>query len=124
MGTGTGAIAVMNSMVRSIADAVLYEGYMLYPYRPSSVKNRQRWTFGGLFPDQWDADPSSVHAELLMVCHVGQAVSPAIQLRFLHLLDHNGWQEAMEREVVISEYGEHRFTFPACRTADRRQEQV
>ena len=32
--------------VDQIAKAVLYEGYMLYPYRPSSVKNRQRWNFG------------------------------------------------------------------------------
>ena len=36
--------------VERVADAVLYEGYLLYPYRPSSVKNRQRWTFGGVFP--------------------------------------------------------------------------
>jgi hypothetical protein len=34
--------------VEQIAKAVLYEGYMLYPYRPSSVKNQQRWNFGVL----------------------------------------------------------------------------
>ena len=33
----------------TIANAILYEGYILYPYRPSSIKNRQRWTFGGVF---------------------------------------------------------------------------
>jgi hypothetical protein len=37
-------------LVEDIANAVLYEGYMLYPYRPSSVKNRQRWNFGVLYP--------------------------------------------------------------------------
>ena len=37
-------------MVDKIAEAVLYEGYMLYPYRPSSVKNQQRWNFGVLCP--------------------------------------------------------------------------
>ena len=37
-------------VVDQIAKAVLYEGYMLYPYRPSSVKNRQRWNFGVLCP--------------------------------------------------------------------------
>ena len=37
-------------LLEDIADAVLYEGYMLYPYRPSSVKNRQRWNFGVLYP--------------------------------------------------------------------------
>ncbi|MGB9068897.1 MAG: hypothetical protein WCC21_10020 [Candidatus Acidiferrales bacterium] len=41
----------MNSkLLESIADAVLYEGYMLYPYRPSAVKNRQRWNFGVVYP--------------------------------------------------------------------------
>lgn len=37
-------------VVDQIAKAVLYEGYMLYPYRPSSVKNQQRWNFGVLCP--------------------------------------------------------------------------
>jgi hypothetical protein len=36
--------------VEKIAKAVLYEGYLLYPYRPSSVKNQQRWNFGVLCP--------------------------------------------------------------------------
>jgi hydrogenase maturation protease len=36
----------------SIAKAVLYEGYMLYPYRASSTKNRQRATFGTLYPKE------------------------------------------------------------------------
>lgn len=41
----------MNSkLIESIANAVLYEGYMLYPYRPSAVKNRQRWNFGVIHP--------------------------------------------------------------------------
>src|SRR5580700_1874349 len=38
------------AVVDKIAKAVLYEGYMLYPYRPSSVKNQQRWNFGVLCP--------------------------------------------------------------------------
>lgn len=39
--------------VRSIADAILYEGYLLYPYRRSSGKNRVRWQFGVLLPPAW-----------------------------------------------------------------------
>ena len=35
---------------RTVADAVLYEGYLLYPYRASSDKNRARWQFGVLGP--------------------------------------------------------------------------
>ena len=42
-----GGQATMNlDAVRSIADAVLYEGYILYPYRASSQKNQSRWQFG------------------------------------------------------------------------------
>lgn len=35
---------------RTVADAVLYEGYLLYPYRSSSRKNQCRWQFGVLGP--------------------------------------------------------------------------
>ncbi|MGW1750665.1 hypothetical protein ACWCRD_34650 [Streptomyces sp. NPDC002092] len=37
----------------AVADAILYEGYLLYPYRRSSAKNRVRWQFGVLFPRAW-----------------------------------------------------------------------
>ncbi len=38
---------------RAVADAVLYEGYLLYPYRRSSGKNKVRWQFGVLAPREW-----------------------------------------------------------------------
>lgn len=37
----------------AVADAILYEGYLLYPYRRSSGKNRVRWQFGVLVPRRW-----------------------------------------------------------------------
>ncbi|WP_309237167.1 hypothetical protein [Actinomadura sp. BRA 177] len=40
---------------QAVADAVLYEGYLLYPYRRSSGKNRVRWQFGVLVPPAWAA---------------------------------------------------------------------
>ena len=40
-------------LARAVADAVLYEGYLLYPYRRSSGKNRVRWQFGVLAPRPW-----------------------------------------------------------------------
>lgn len=40
------------ALIDKLVAAVLYEGYLLYPYRPS-VKNTQRWTFGGLFPQSY-----------------------------------------------------------------------
>ncbi|WP_235018003.1 hypothetical protein [Thermomonospora echinospora] len=36
-----------------MADAILYEGYLLYPYRRSSGKNKVRWQFGVLLPQAW-----------------------------------------------------------------------
>ena len=43
------------SDLRTLADAVMYEGYMLWPYRPSALKNQRRWTFGCVFPPAWTA---------------------------------------------------------------------
>jgi hypothetical protein len=39
--------------MRKVADAVLFEGYALYPYRASSPKNQMRWQFGVLAPRGW-----------------------------------------------------------------------
>jgi hypothetical protein len=36
---------------RAVADAVLYEGYVLYPYRATSAKNVVRWQWGVLMPE-------------------------------------------------------------------------
>lgn len=71
--------------VQAIADAVLYEGYLLYPYRPSSAKNRQRWTFGGLYPRAWSeasgSDPSALSTQCLI--EGGAGVRLDVRLRFL-----------------------------------------
>jgi hydrogenase maturation protease len=72
-----------------IARAVLYEGYLLYPYRPSAAKNRQRWTFGGLFPPdyclaQGGAEADSIQAECLVTGSSATALE--VRARFLHLL--------------------------------------
>lgn len=45
--------AAVFDRIRDIADAVLYEGYLLYPYRKSSPKNRVRWQFGIVAPRAW-----------------------------------------------------------------------
>ncbi|CAB3780157.1 hypothetical protein LMG28614_01005 [Paraburkholderia ultramafica] len=56
--------------VERVVQAVLYEGYMLYPYRPTSVKNRQRWTFGGVYPRAYaeasGSDPWVTQSECLL----------------------------------------------------------
>src|SRR5690348_6927564 len=118
------------SIVDNIVQAVLYEGYILYPYRPSSVKNRQRWTFGGVYPKAFSekhrgSDPCSMQAQ----CIVSNARDVNVTLRFLHLLERrNGeqqvWQEAVEREIRLDDIKLDNpprcveFGFPASRQID------
>jgi hypothetical protein len=122
--------------VAQIAKAVLYEGYMLYPYRPSSVKNRQRWNFGVVYPPSFaDADgndPSTMQMECLVSGIPASTLE--VRLRFLHLRTRStvspqfssdrarptDWQEAIERDVVMPPYAlanliagmTYFFTFP------------
>jgi hypothetical protein len=109
----------MTDQVRAIADAVLYEGYILWPYRRSAIKNAQRWTFGGVYPRDWSSaghpdDRWQMQAQVLL------AGSPVVDVsvRFLHVLRrqlisdgepvdelvidgerHISWEEATEREL-------------------------
>ncbi|RPE46521.1 hypothetical protein EDD90_9863 [Streptomyces sp. Ag109_O5-1] len=54
---GSDRPAPIFEQLSAVADAVLYEGYLLYPYRRSSPKNRARWQFGVLLPrDRVEAD--------------------------------------------------------------------
>ncbi len=99
--------------IEEIADAVLYEGYILYPYRASAVKNRQRWNFGVLYPQafaetQRGADRWNMQTECLAQTTETDA-RLSVRVRFLHLIERRvesqtsqTWQEAVEREVEIS----------------------
>ncbi len=111
-------------LVDQIADAVLYEGYLLYPYRPS-IKNRQRWTFGGLYPRSYSeaqagTDPWTSQTECLV--RAGDGARLSVRVRFLHLqlrrvegadaqpgrdlgfVGPSTWQEAVERDVDAGEF--------------------
>jgi len=48
------------SRLDQIVNAVLYEGYILYPYRPSSKKNQQRFTFGRVYPEAYSVAQSGI----------------------------------------------------------------
>jgi len=77
------------AIVDKIAKAVLYEGYMLYPYRPSSVKNQQRWNFGVLCPHSYSEAQNGTEAWTMQTeCLVeGNAhTGIEIRVRFLHLV--------------------------------------
>ena len=82
------------SAAAPVADAILYEGYLLYPYRRSSSKNRVRWQFGVLLPPEWaqahgltdtgvagSAESSWAQSECLLLAPRDATVT--VRLRFL-----------------------------------------
>jgi len=123
-------------LVEDIANAVLYEGYILYPYRASSVKNRQRWNFGVLYPrafveSQRGADAWSTQTECLARAGSEDAIL-GIRVRFLHLIERSSksapaWQEAAECDIsmpfvkladLLSHRRLHTFSYPASCDTD------
>jgi hypothetical protein len=105
---------------RQVADAVLYEGYLLYPYRASAAKNQTRWQFGVLGPPAPYAEPPSLSMDCLLSSAVrGAAVT--VHVRFLQLQARSvrdsadrpvagltvagepvlSWDEAVEREITL-----------------------
>jgi hypothetical protein len=102
---------VSGDPVDALARAVLYEGYLLYPYTRSSAKNQARWTFGGVYPPAWESDPSTMRTECLL--RPGDGCRVAVQVRCLQLVRRTSreeppWQEAVERTIadVVAAAGE------------------
>jgi hypothetical protein len=67
---------------KAVADAVLYEGYVLYPYRASARKNQLRWQFGVLVPPACHESDPSERAAMRTECivdlsHTGAGVVAA-----------------------------------------------
>jgi len=65
--------------IERLTQTLLYEGYILWPYRRSAVKNAQRWTIGGVYPPAFaeqsgGADRSTVRAECLIEACEGAEV--------------------------------------------------
>jgi len=73
--------------VRAIADAVLYEGYLLYPYRADSRKNQSRFQFGVLGPqraaDRGIGEDDTMSAQILVEGNGDASVT--VVVRFLQL---------------------------------------
>lgn len=70
-----------------IADAVLLEGYLLYPYRASAAKNKVRWQFGVLVPPRYAAggtgETATATTEFLLEPRPGCELR--VRVRFLQL---------------------------------------
>jgi hypothetical protein len=109
---------------RQVADAILYEGYLLYPYRASAQKNQERFQFGVLMPPAYrtvdEYEPSAAQTECVLECPADANVT--VVVRFLQLqrrtvaagspgagfrpvssllageVEHTPWDEAAEQE--------------------------
>jgi hypothetical protein len=90
----------MNTAVEPIACALLYEGYVLYPYRADALKNRHRWTLGGLVP-RAHGEPWFLQAECLVHGDADSRLS--VGLRFLRPVGRadTEWQEAVEESFTV-----------------------
>jgi hypothetical protein len=95
-------------IAREVADAVLYEGYLLYPYRASARKNQVRWQWGVLVPPAYAAAGHGEHAGSHSECLLEPGADPTlhIRLRFLQLLHRSGgdgsvpeFDESVEHEI-------------------------
>jgi hypothetical protein len=91
----------MNSkLVEDIASAILYEGYLLYPYRASAIKNKQRWNFGVLYPRQYaekqsGADAWTMQTECLAIADPTATLE--VRMRYLKLTS----EGAVERQLDL-----------------------
>lgn len=125
------------TLAEKIADAILYEGYLLYPYRPSAIKNQQRFNFGVLSPQEYglaNGEPFSQQTECLVAGNVNATIQ--VQVRFLQLLAREKgtgvpWQEAMEQKVkapeiqlrdLLSATQQTQFHYPGLNADDIRQQ--
>jgi hypothetical protein len=122
--------------VRKLADAVLYEGYVLWPYRRSALKNTRRFTFGGVFPrahsERHPDDAWRMRTECLV--EGGDEATVDVSVRFLHVVRrqlyrgaepvdevvvdgerHLSWEEATERERSVTGTGRVPVAIPAGR---------
>ncbi|MGQ0773340.1 MAG: hypothetical protein ACT4NY_02810 [Pseudonocardiales bacterium] len=95
-------------VAREVADAVLYEGYLLYPYRASARKNQVRWQWGVLVPPAYADLGHGEYATSHTECLLEPGTDPVLhlRLRFLQLQHRSGgegpvteFDEAVEREV-------------------------
>jgi hypothetical protein len=115
---------------KKIAEAVLYEGYLLWPYRRSARKNQQRWTFGGVYPREYSVargedDPWIMQTQCLLQGNEGSSIE--VGVRFLHVVERKvskktgeapefvdelwvggerylAWDEAAEREIAVGSF--------------------
>jgi hypothetical protein len=98
-------------IVDKVVRSVLYEGYMLYPYRRSALKNQHRWNFGLIYPE--GMEPSRMQTECLLAGGLDDEI--VCEVRFLQIHENESWQETTERSVSALNPGTHPFDFETVR---------
>jgi hypothetical protein len=102
------------SRVQQIADAVLYEGYLLYPYRTSAVKNQQRWNFGVLTPKSYSdaqhgTESSTMQTECIIESNPGTSLD--VRARFLQLVRRDEARVIADCRLPPGECGHHEIKY-------------
>jgi hydrogenase maturation protease len=87
--------------IGKICNALLYEGYALFPYRKNALKNQKRFNFGVLSPKNWSQHQINEYyfqqIEILVLAE--NDVKLSFSTRFLKLSNDAEWQTAEERKI-------------------------
>lgn len=97
--------------LEAIANAILFEGYMLYPYRASSTKNRQRWNFGTLYPRVFAESlqpPERFRFSAQVLLEANETTMVTARVRFLQLVapvqnNDKSWEEGFARSRSLDD---------------------
>jgi hypothetical protein len=89
------------AVARGIADAVFYEGYLLYPYTATSHKNKMRWQFGVVVPKAHEAAGTGEHGHQLTEVLFESAGDARMELMFRFLQVETRSVEAREGETFV-----------------------
>lgn len=91
--------------IEKICNALLYEGYALFPYRKNALKNQKRFNFGVLSPKCWAENQINEQffqqTEILVLAENETKLS--FKTRFLKLSNESDWQTAVEK-IIEAEF--------------------
>src|SRR5258707_8369501 len=76
-----------DSILENLTRTLLYEGYALYPYYRSAVKNQKPIPFGVIFPKDYNPYHEHSHSYVQSQCIINGSndLTVSINVHFLHL---------------------------------------
>src|SRR4029078_649503 len=93
------------SILEDLTHTLLYEGYALYPYHRSAIKNQKPVPFGVVFPGDYNTCNVHAHSKLQTQCIVTGSKDPLVNIsvRFLHLRKTELYDPAEYRQAPIND---------------------